>query len=436
MTEPTQIPLQDVAPPSRSRALRGAITAVLILVLGVVSMRTLVRMRKKPQRKKPQALSLRVQTQTILRKDRWLYLDGFGTTQADQSLELVPEVNGKIVYTLRDLKPGRAVKRRQLLLRIDSRTYRLEYDRLKKQRDSLKKQMKLAEEALKLDQRDEARNRRLLKRRAIDPGTYDRVQLRVLERVRALESLRQNYEITDIQLQQASINVSRTGLYSPFDARITQGTLNYGTFVAAGRSVLTLESTEAVEIPVAFSLEDLRKIRDEQGQEISIDKIPAYLRKLGPVEVHLPQSTGEAWKGIVQRIGGRLDLRTRTIDLWVRIPLRNSTSKKSEVINKKILLPGVFCQVRLPIRKIPHAVRVPRQAIYDGSYVYMVVTDDKGQKRLRRRKVEIAHTSNEYVLVQDGVKDQESLVISPLSDPVEGTPVFSTPHNDKTHHAG
>jgi len=431
----------------------------LILVVGVMSMRILVNMRKKPQRKPPQALSLRVQTERIVRKDLWLYLDGFGTTQADQSVEIVPEVAGKLTYTLRDLKPGQTVKRNQALFRIDSRTYRLEFDRLKRQRDSLKRQIKLSEDALQLDKRDEQRNKVLLKRRAIDPGSFDKIRLRVLERIRALESLRQNLDLTEIQFQQASINLSRTTLYAPFDARVTQGTPTNGAFVAAGRGVVTLESTESVEIPVAFSLEDLRKIRDEQNQEISIDQIPAYLRKLGTIRVEVPQSSSTAWKGVIERVGGRLDLRTRTIDLWVRVHFRSSTRQNNGFVNPKILLPGVFCQVRIPIRKIPNAVRVPRQALYEGKYVYLVQTNqnqkrlqqtpqpqhqqpktkqqtNQNQKRLIRRKVEIAHTSNEYALIHGGLQDQEELVLSPLSDPVEGTPVFATPKENKPPHAG
>ncbi len=434
MTESFQTPHHH-APPSTSRVLRATIATALILVVGVMSMRILVNMRKKPQRKPPQALSLRVQTERIVRKDLWLYLDGFGTTQADQSVEIVPEVAGKLTYTLRDLKPGQTVKRNQALFRIDSRTYRLEFDRLKRQRDSLKRQIKLSEDALQLDKRDEQRNKVLLKRRAIDPGSFDKIRLRVLERIRALESLRQNLDLTEIQFQQASINLSRTTLYAPFDARVTQGTPTNGAFVAAGRGVVTLESTESVEIPVAFSLEDLRKIRDEQNQEISIDQIPAYLRKLGTIRVEVPQSSSTAWKGVIERVGGRLDLRTRTIDLWVRVHFRSSTRQNNGFVNPKILLPGVFCQVRIPIRKIPNAVRVPRQALYEGKYVYLVQTN-QNQKRLIRRKVEIAHTSNEYALIHGGLQDQEELVLSPLSDPVEGTPVFATPKENKPPHAG
>jgi RND family efflux transporter MFP subunit len=381
-------------------------------------------MRKKPARKKPQALSLRVQTLSIQRQDRWLYLEGFGTTQADQRVEIVPEVNGKVVYSLDDLKPGLLVKRRSLLFRIDAEMYQFEYERLKRQYDSLKVQVKLSEDALKLDERDQKRNERLLKRQAIDPGTFDRVRLRVIERIRALESLRQNLAITEVQKKQAALNLSRTKLFAPFDGRVTQGNLSRGSFVASGRGVATLESTEAVDLPVAFSLDDLQKIRTEGGDSVSLDQIPAFLQKHGAVAVGRPNEAKARWQGVVQRVGGRLDLTTRTLDLWIHIPLRRSTQRKAGALeNKELLLPGVFCKARIPVRKIPRAVRIPRQAIYDNKYVYLVADG-----RLKRREIRIVHTGSEDVIVQEGFQDNEKLVTSPLTDPIEGTPVFVTPN--------
>lgn len=398
--------------PSSSKVLRGILISVFILIAGVIVMQRLIRTQRKSARLQPPEISLRVQVQEVKKRTLQLFLEGFGTTQADKIVEIVPEVSGKIVFALPDLKPGLSVKKGKVLFRVDRDLYDLEYQRLKSQYEPLKKQLAIGEKSLALDILDEKRNLQLLKKNAIDPSTFERVQVKLLERQQRQESLRQSISLLEVQMKQALLNISRSTLTAPFDGKVTQGSLTRGAYVQAGRGVVTLESTDRVEIPVSFGLDDLHKIIDKTGRSVDIFKIPDFLKTMGSVEIQNPQEPGITWKGEVTRTGGRVNLQTRTLDLWIAVPLQ---AKDQEL---PTLLSGVFCSVKIPFRQMPQAVRLPMQALHDGDSVYLATNG-----RLKKRTVGIGHKTNDFFVVTSGLEDGDKVVISPITDPVENTAV-------------
>lgn len=432
------------APPTRSKLLRGFIVTILILIMGAVSMAALIRSRRKPKRKRPGALSLRVKTVLAKHGNRMLYLEGYGTSQSDKRIEIVPEVSGKVVWTTKEFKPGTRVKKNSLLFTIDSRTFRLTKARLQAQLASLKQQIKTTRRLLKLSNRSFMRNRRLYRKRALARSNLESTEMVLLERTQRLETLLQNQRSAEIQLKTASLNLSRTRIFAPFHGRISSGGVDRGAFVAQGRPVAVLESTEAIDIPIAFPLEELYKIVDEEGKPIKHSLIPTHLAKLPPVLISHPQHQNMRWKGRVIRVGARLNLQTRTINLWVRVKQVNTHSIT--------LLPGLFCKVRIPARRISDVITIPTQALY-GSRVYLIKTKllkagdtlkrnipshrlkagdtlkkDLSLHSLWSRKVRVLHKDSEQVIIASGLKDGERIVTTQLTDPVEGTPVFlSTP---------
>ena len=396
--------------PSKGTLLRGAIAFILILFVGFMVLRVASSMRKRPKKKNTtRALSLKVTTKTASYQKSLLYLKGFGTARSYKTVDLVPEVSGKIVYTIKPFKEGTFVKRRQTLFRIERSNYSLEYERLKAQLASLKKQIVIAKRAYKVSRTNLARNRRLVRRRALDRGTYERLEQTVLDRGQRLESLLQSQQVTDIQLRRAALNLRRTSVRAPFAARITRGTLTRGSFVSQGRSVGTIESIDAIEIPVAFPVDALRKITYKDGRPAKLGDIPKVLKSLPPVEV---EAEGIKWKGNVERTGATVDLSTRTVTLYVKVDL----AKQNQIGN---LLPGTFCQVRIPARHMDRSFTIPKRALYTD-HVYVVVNG-----KLTRRQVSTSYTDEQTVYIAGGLQDGDKVIITPLEDPIEGTPVYA-----------
>lgn len=402
--------MQDFAP-SKGRVLRGLVAVIIVLILGVVVFRIMVAARRKPQKKDTtQALSLKVSVQSSRYAVKILSLRGFGTVEPARFLEIVPEVSGKVVYVLRpEFKVGVYVRKGQTLMTIERNDYLLEYNRLKATIDSTEKQIKIAERAYRLSQVNLDRSRRLVRRSALDPGSFEMAQQQVLDRGQRLESLRQSLDVNRILLRRAALSVNRTVIQAPFDARISQGHVTTGTFVAAGRPVGALESVDSVEIPVAFGLGALRNLLETSEGTVSLKELPQHLSKMPPV---LVISGGKEWKGRVVRVASSLDRSTRTLTLYVRVDLK----QQNQIGN---LLPGTFCAVTIPMRRVERAITLPRHVLYQGNRVY-VAEDNK----IAVRRVQVAYLDSDSVVLRSGLTDGDNVIVTQLTDPVVGTPLL------------
>ena len=250
-----------------------------------MGMNLLFSLKKKPARKKVETPAMSVETQIVRRVHSNVSLMGFGTASAARSVALVAEVSGKAVYVSSELKRGGRVRKGVLLARIDPRSYYLNYKRLKKQLVALRKQIKLAHQGLSLNASYLRRNRRLLKRQAIDTGSYEQRRINFIERKLRLEQLKQTAAITKVQLATALLQLQKTRLRAPFDGRIVSTTLDRGDYIRAGQGVATLESRGAIEIPVSFPIDTLRKVTDHLGKAVNLEQLPGYLGNLPAVQV-------------------------------------------------------------------------------------------------------------------------------------------------------
>ena len=88
------------------------------------------------------------------------------------------------------------------------------------------------------------------------------------------------------------------------------------------------------------------------------------------------------------------------------------------------LYDGVFLKAVIPGRTIPHACMVPRKALYEQMYVYVV---EDG--RLVYRQVHIARREPEYVIVDEGLKNGDLLVVEMLQGVSPGMLASPKPHN-------
>jgi hypothetical protein len=119
----------------------------------------------------------------------------------------------------------------------------------------------------------------------------------------------------------------------------------------------------------------------------------------------------QTWSGIVVRAEGKLDERTRMINVVVRV--------EKPYAKKPPLAVGLFVTVDIQGLTLPNSTIIPRSALHENNTVWVV--DEDG--RLYFREVDVARVQGDEALIQAVLEDGERLVITPLKAVTDGMAV-------------
>ena len=416
---------------------------LMILVVGVVGMKALKDMREPPPRQVidnpgPVVRVVRAQPREVP-----LSVTGFGTVRAKHVWSVVPGVSGTIVELSPQVRAGLHVKRGALLFEVDPRPFRLAVERiqarliqhekeiavLQQQRKNHLETLDLARSNLAIAEEDLWRDEELARKGTISPRDRDRRQQERNEALRTVQGIENllalngprieqaeaAIAVARAELEEAELRLSKTRVLAPADSQFVQTALDLGEFVTVGREVATLHGTDAVEIPIAVPMEELRWLPTLTPDHFSpaADANSASGKALPAATVHWQSGERDyLWHGKVVRWEAGLDARTRTVTLVVEVPRPWDSFRPGE---HPALQPGMFCRVQISAGSQPNAVVVPRTALHDGNSV-LLVTDG----RLERRRVEVLRFLRDQAILSAGLQAGEQLVVSPLSAPVIG----------------
>lgn len=389
-------------------------------------------------------------------------ISGRGTVRPKHQVNIIPQVSGRLTYVHGDLAMGKRIAKGDLLFEVDPMVYeaqrsqveaevrRLEasLDRADQEIENLDKRIANADQMLAIDQRDFETSKELYDNDQV--GTRRDVDLlyqKYLRQKDAMIDLRSQRSVlphvkretqaqldaSRARLERAEHDLANTKILCPFDARVEAVSVYRSQVVTAHFSIATLTDLSAFELAVGIDPRELRWL-DEAIRPEALE-----LREsgdLGPeVQVHWSlRGVSCTWRGHVTRFE-RVDEATRTARLVVEIRdvdmfCRIGTGGKE---GQRGLAIGMHCRADLPARKLVDALTVPRNAVYDNQWVYVVEPDGKGDTgRLARRRVPMLRSLGDRVLVNyagrsDGGECElapgERVVVSPLYKPVVGMAV-------------
>ena len=436
-------PRGRVAPATRSLVLRNALTALcalVVLAFGAVGMKTLVGLREPPRRQVVEHPGPLVRVMTVGPQDVSIAVNGFGTARAKHVWSVVSEVSGSVTRLSPNLRAGMHVRQGDLLFEIDTRPYRLAVKRIGARMQQLEKDiavliqqrqnhldtLKLARNDLVIAEEDLRRDEELARRGTISTRERNR-RRRIRNEVRQavqntehllalsgpqIEQAEAALAVARADLETAELQLAKTRLLAPFDGQVMNSALDLGEFVTAGREVASLSSLEAVEIPIAVPLDELRWLPMLSPGDAST-AAPRPDRALAAATVLWQSAGGDfAWRGRVVRWEAGLDSETRTVTLVVEVPDPWASFRPGE---HPALQPGMFCRVEIAAKSIPGAVAIPRTALHDGDAVFLA---EDG--RLVRRQVQVARFRHDEAILGGGLRPGDKLVVSVLSAPVVG----------------
>ncbi len=368
------------------------VVSLLILLSGVAGLYTLKAGKPTPEQEVAAAPAPVVQVVTAEVGRHTVRITGQGTVRPLLNAQLVAQVSGRVVYTAPSLVNGGAFRAGDELLKIDPIDYELAVTlAAAKVGDAESKY------ALALEESEAA----IQEWRDLNPGV-DPPDL--VARKPQLSAARAKLEAEEADYRIALLQLERTGLKAPFDGVVSAKAVDIGQYVTPGQSVATLYGTEAVEIVVPLESEHLQWFH-VPGFTVSGDEGARAV-----VQVPIAGQDRE-WPGRVMRAEGRIDEKTRLINVVVRV--------EQPYERKPPLAAGLFARVAIEGRTLERAVLLPRAALRPGNRVWVVDAD----QRLRFRAVEVARIAREGVLIEAGLESGERVMVSQLKAVTDGMKV-------------
>src|SRR5438132_1082116 len=287
-----------------------------------------------------------------------------GQIEAVQSIDLRPEVDGRIVEIL--IREGQEVDQGTPLFKVDDAQLKAQVAQLEAQRD-------LAQQAL-------ARAKDLAQQNASSTADLEKAEAEA-------RGAQAQYDLQRIRLE-------RTTVRAPFAGVVGQRYGSLGDYVTNTTKLASLHTVNpprpAVPLPERFA----RQLRP--GQQVSFRVAAVGGREF----------TGEA----------------DFVDPVVQLPGRTILVKARVPNGARLLQPGMFIEARLVTAVRPQAVVVPEDAVVpaEGSSFVWVVAAGK----VDRRKVNLGVRTPGFVEVTDGVKAGEQVVTGGLEMLAPGAPVM------------
>ncbi len=374
---------------------------------------------------------------------------GYGFVQPGSVWEAVAQVSGKVVYRHPDLERGRLLEAGSELLRIDPANYELavarieasveavraELEELDVRRANTESSLEIARRTLTLAEQDLVRKRKLLAKKNISQTTVDETESAVLNERRQIQDLQNqlnllpaeqrvleaNLALNQAQLEEARLDLERTVIRLPFEARIAEVLAEATQFVSAGQKLGVADSIDVAEVTAQIALNHMRPLVPTglDLSSLSVEEISDLPRRWGfSAEVRLVAGDFAAsWEARFDRISDMVDPQTRTLGLVVAVdePYRRAIPGQRPPLTKNMY-------VEVEVRGAPQANRiaVPRVALHRGAdggdVVYLAGPDD----RLGFRPVTLGPVQSDFVIVEQGLEGGERVVVSDLIPAIEG----------------
>lgn len=343
-------------------------------IIGLMSLAVIV-LTSCGQKKEANVATARPVKTSIVESKSVINKDFSGIVEAVEYVKLAFRVNGQIINL--PVIEGQKVKKGQLIAAIDPRDIALQYAATKSAYETAAAQVE--------------RNKRLLARQAISLQEYE-ISL-------------SNYQRAKSEYELSSNNMRDTKLTAPFDGSIEKRLVENYQRVNSGEGIVQLVNTRNLRIK--FTIPD-------SYLYLMHTKDPRFL-------VEFDTFKGKEFKGKLEEY---LDISTDGTGIPVSITIDDPAFNRDLYAVK----PGFTCSIRFtadvgPLVQDSWAI-IPLSAIFSASegkqmYVWVV----KENKVYKREVTVNAPTGEAQVIISQGLKPGEEIIIAGVNQLVEGESV-------------
>lgn len=389
---------------------------VLIIVTALVVAGLLRLVRPEAEQNEPQQLLVVVDAIEVVVQDTYITVPSQGTVEPRTRTNLVSEVSGQVVEVSPAFVTGGFFRKGETLIRLDDQNYRAAVSRADAGVASARSLLEQERGQADVSQRE-----------------WDRMTEAEQGRIRAkdlylrkpqLEEAIARLASADADLTQAQTDLGKTTIIAPYDGLVSSKNTDIGQYVTTGSSIAETFAVDYAEVRLPIP-----------ETKISFLELPAPTSNINNAtdlanapEVDLISRIGNqdyVWTGKLTRTEGVLDTRTRVLFSVVQIEdpynLYNTDSWNSDPLRI-----GTYVNARIQGRLLENVVVLPRYTLQANNLIW--TADAEG--RLRPKEVEVLTINGDDVYISGGLANGDSVVLTRLENPLNGSPVQINYVND------
>jgi multidrug efflux system membrane fusion protein len=347
--------------------------------------------RRPPRAAAPEPVSIPVSKPVVRQVTD--FVDFTGRTDAIQSVDIRPRATGYLVKM--PFQEGAEVKEGDLLFVIDPRPYQAQLDQAAGQVNLYQAQLRLARTTYA---RDRAINN-------LTPGSISRQQLDQDDA--AVEEADARVKAYEKNMEVYKLNHEFTNVVSPISGMVSRYYLTIGNLVNQDQTLLTtVVSLDPMYAYFDMDEPTLLRIRKAVNEGKLKPRRSVGLRV--PVFMGLQNETGFPHEGSVNFVNNQLNPTTGSI------LVRGIFPNPKPAGGTRLLSPGMFVRIRLPIGEAHPAVLVIDRAISSDQGIKYVYAIDK-EKRVQYRRVTTGALQDDGLrVITEGLSAEDSVVVGGL----------------------
>ncbi len=415
------------------------------VVLGVVVMAYAASNKTSPIQAPPQEIAKSVRVIEVSKTPVVARAIGYGSVKPSNVWNAISRVKGTAVYVHPNFKKGTVLPKGTELVRIDPTDYQLTIAQFEANIRATEAQLKesivneentraslaIEENVLSIKKRDLARKEELKKKGAASASSVDQARRDSLTQSQQVQNLKNSLNLTptkrkvleeqkavyEAQLEAAKLDLERTSIVLPYDARISEANVEISQYVQSGAVLGVADSIETSEVEAQLPLSRFGTVLNASANGSGIvtqSDLMKFADKIGVAAV-VRLKSGEfniQWEGRVVRISDTVDPQTRTVGVIVAV---DHPYENARLGTRPPLVKGMFVEVELLASTSQNTIVIPRTAL-KGTNVFTV----SAENRMVAKPVKIAFSQGNFVAVSEGLSVGDKVVVSDVIPAVEG----------------
>ena len=368
---------------------RNALISVLIIALAIFAKVALDKFVEKPETKKEPNKLRAVIAEVAQLQDLQLVVNAQGEARPGTVINLVPQVDGKIVSVSDSFTDGGAFTAGETLIQIDDSDYKINVIRARAS-------VAQAEQALVRERAEGEIARKDWEELGTGEATALTLRKPQLQQAKALLLAAQ------AELQQAELMLERTQVKAPFSGRVMQQNADLGEYVGPASILGRIFSTDTTRISLALTDDELAKL-DLPIAFVAEDAESAPSVKLSATM----GGKTRVWEGKIMRTDSTFDPQTRAMYAIAEVfdPYGAGAAD-----GQFPLAPGLFVDAEIGGYDLKQVIVLSRDGLRPENKVFVV--DEYG--KATERQATVIDTNANRAILSAGVEPGEMVILSPM----------------------